>query len=105
MQEINVNRIWFEFIRDGKKTIEGRLNKGKFKEMQKGDIFYFVNDSNKVKVQVIDKILYNTFNEYLIMEGLKRTLPGVKTINDALDVYYSYYTKDQEKEHTLTLLE
>ena len=53
MTEVHVNRIWFEFIREGKKTIEGRLNKGKFKDMKIGDIISFVNDANKVKVQII----------------------------------------------------
>ena len=105
MTEVHVNRIWFEFIREGKKTIEGRLNKGKFKDMKIGDIISFVNDANKVKVQIINKIKYNTFEEYLLMEGLKRTLPNIKTIKDGLDVYYSYYTKNQEKEHKIVAIE
>lgn len=105
MTEVHVNRIWFEFIREGKKTIEGRLNKGKFKDMKIGDIISFVNDANKVKVQIINKIKYNSFEEYLLMEGLKRTLPNIKTIKDGLDVYYSYYTKNQEKEHKIVAIE
>ena len=105
MTEVHVNRIWFEFIREGKKTIEGRLNKGKFKDMKIGDIISFVNDANKVKVQIINKTKYNTFKEYLVMEGLKNTLPNIKTIKDGLDVYYSYYTKNQEREHKIVAIE
>lgn len=105
MQDIHVNRIWFEFIREGKKTIEGRLNKGKFKDMKIGDRFNFVNDSNKVTVQISNKTKYKTFEEYLLMEGLKRTLPNIKTIKDGLDVYYNYYTKNQEKEHKIVAIE
>ena len=33
---IQVQSPWFEHIRDGKKTLEGRLNKGKFAEICKG---------------------------------------------------------------------
>ena len=35
MTEINVNKIWFDHISKGNKTIEGRLNKGKFQTFKK----------------------------------------------------------------------
>ena len=73
--------------------------------MKIGDRFNFVNDSNKVTVQISNKTKYKTFEEYLLMEGLKRTLPNIKTIKDGLDVYYNYYTKNQEKEHKIVAIE
>ena len=49
-----------------------------------------------VKIKKINK--YDTFEDYLSQEGLKRTLPGTKTINDGIDIYHKFYTKEQEKE-------
>jgi ASC-1-like (ASCH) protein len=31
-------------------------------------------------------------------EGLKRTLPNIKTLNEGVNIYYQYYSKEQEKE-------
>ena len=47
MTEINVNKIWFDHISKGNKTIEGRLNKGKFQTFKKGDIIYQFNENPK----------------------------------------------------------
>ena len=96
--EINVNKTWFDFIKKGKKVIEGRLNKGKFQKLKKNEIIYFANGVDKIKVKIMDIIRYNTFEEYLLQEGLKRTLPGIQTLKDGVNVYYSFYTKEQEKE-------
>jgi ASC-1-like (ASCH) protein len=104
MKEINVSEPWFSYIKKKKKTVEGRLNKGTFAELKKGDIVKFVNNTNNnmesfiVRIRKIIK--YDSFEEYLINEGLKRTLPGMNrdsTIKDGTNIYYKYYTKEQEK--------
>ena len=33
------------------------------------------------------------------MEGLKRTLPNIKTLQDGLDIYYKYYNKADEQKY------
>ena len=103
--EVSVNKIWFDFINQKKKTVEGRLNKGKFKEFKKGDIIYFKNDDKKIKVLIKNISSYKTFQEYLEMEGLKRTLPGIKTIEQGKEVYYTYYTQEKEREFGILAIE
>jgi ASC-1-like (ASCH) protein len=98
MKEINVSEPWFTYIKDNKKKIEGRLNKGVFATLKKGDIIKFTNDDKSVTVKIKKIVKYNTFEEYLSQEGLKRTLPKVLTIKEGCDIYYKYYTKEQEKE-------
>ena len=105
LMEVSVNKIWFDYINLKKKTVEGRLNKGKFKEFKKGDIIYFKNDNKKIKVIIKNIINYKTFKEYLEMEGLKRTLPGIKSIEQGEQVYYSYYTPEMEKEFGILAIE
>ena len=98
MKEINVSEPWFTYIKDNKKKIEGRLNKGVFATLKKGDIIKFTNNDKSVTVKIKKIVKYNTFEEYLSQEGLKRTLPKVLTIKEGCDIYYKYYTKEQEKE-------
>lgn len=105
MQEVNVNKIWFDFIKNGQKTVEGRLNKGKFSNMKIGDIIKFVNGDENVKVKIKNITHYKSFENYLIMEGLKRTLPGIKNLNDGLNVYYAYFTKQQEQEFNILAID
>ena len=42
---------------------------------------------------------YDTFRKYLETEGLENCLPGIKTIDDGVNIYYKYYTPSQEKKY------
>ena len=105
MTEINVNKIWFDHIKQGNKTIEGRLKKGKFQTFKKGDIIYFKNENKTIKVQIINIIEYKDFKTYLEKEGLKRTLPGINSIKKGIKVYRSFYTKEMENEYGVLAIE
>ena len=102
MKEINVSEPWFSLMKNKKKKIEGRLNKGTFSELKKGEVIKFVNNNNSFKAKIKKIVKYDTFKQYLSQEGLKRTLPNVKTIDEGCDIYYKYYTRDQEKEFKIT---
>jgi ASC-1-like (ASCH) protein len=101
MKEINVSEPWFSFLKNKKKRIEGRLNKGVFSTLEKGEIIKFVNGDNTFKAKIKKIVYYNTFEEYLSQEGLKRTLPNIKTIEEGCNIYYKYYTKEQEREYKI----
>ncbi len=101
MKEISVSDPWFSLLKNKKKRIEGRLNKGSFAELQKGEIIKFVNGGDSFKAKIKKIVKYNTFEEYLSQEGLKRTLPNIKTIEEGCNIYYKYYTREQEKEYKI----
>lgn len=92
--EINVSQPWLGHILKGRKTIEGRLNKGKFAELRVGSIIIFARSSSaasKKKVGVVTRIdKYATFQAYLSQAGLERTLPGVATIEDGSPCIVSF---------------
>lgn len=98
----NLDDRWFNAInrKENRKKVEGRLNKGKFKELKKGDLVKWI--SKKTGNEVVTKIKritkYPDFVTYLTMEGIRNTLPGVTNMEDALKVYYTYFTKEHEKE-------
>jgi len=97
----NLSEPWFSLISLGLKTVEGRKNKGKFKEMRVGDIVEWTNE-NFLKRQCLTKITgkaeYKTFAEYLETEGLDKCLPGMPTLEHGLSVYFKYFTKEEEAE-------
>lgn len=83
------------YILDWVKTIEWRLNKWKFNKLSLGDILEF---DTWEKFKVVWKFLYNSFKDMLINEWIKNVIPDKKTIEEAVNVYYKFYTKEQEKE-------
>ena len=92
----------FFFIKNGQKNIEGRLNKGKFKELKVGDILSVgknEKDLDRFDVLVIDKKEYKTFFEMIKTEGLENVLPDKSDVESGVkDVYYKFYSREKEKE-------
>lgn len=95
----HLSEPWFTLISLRLKTVEGRLNKKKFKEMKVGDTIEWVNDDfmpRSVITQVVGKNVYPTFQEYLESEGLENCLPGFIDIENGKNVYYKYFTTEDE---------
>lgn len=94
----NVSEPWFTLIKIGKKTREGRLNKGDFKEMKRGDIIKFVNNEfgwdRTFSCEVLSKKVYTSFATYLRGETPEKCLPGIDTIADGVSVYHRYFTRE-----------
>lgn len=93
---IGIQKPYHSFILSGKKIIEGRLNKGKFAHIKKGDIL--ILDPENTEFKVVDKNIYKTFKEMLESEGIKNVIPDKTDIKEAIKVYYKFYTKEQEEE-------
>lgn len=92
--ETNIQEPYFTFIKNGIKTVEGRLNKGKFLEIQIGDEL-LVNKT--FRLEIISKNIYKKFREMIIAEGVENTVPDAKSIEEAERVYYKFYSKDDEE--------
>ena len=104
----NLSEPWFSLMSLGLKTVEGRKNKGRFKEMEVGDIIEWTNDdfkTRKFSTTVVRKKEYPTFAEYLKKEGLEHCLPGIPSLEHGLSVYFKYYTKEDEKEYGVIAIE
>ena len=104
----HVAEPWFTLISLGLKTVEGRKNKGRFKEMNVGDIVQWMNNDfgeRSVLTKVVRKAEYRTFEEYLGTEGLNKTLPGVDSMEFGLGVYFKYFTKEDEETYGVVAIE
>ena len=101
----HLSEPWFSLIKLGIKKCEGRLKKGDFSEIKKGDYIKFENNdfgferNFRVKITSIHK--YNTFSEYLEKEKLEKCLPGIDTIEQGVSIYYKYYKKDDEDKYKI----
>lgn len=98
IKEINVQNPWFQYIKEKRKKIEGRLNKGVFKFLVEGEQIKIKNGEEFLIAKIKKIRKYNTFEEYLSQEGLRKTLPNINSIQEGCNIYYQFYTKEQEKQ-------
>ncbi len=95
----------------GDKTIEGRLNRGKFAEYAVGDKVWlrrdFRDESGKLHDGEPDQLLvtivsikhYSNFHVMFKHENYKRALPEASSKDDAENLYQHYYSSDEQKKY------
>lgn len=98
---------YFTFVKNGKKTIEGRLKKGKYRFIKPGDhiIVYNSEETDSVEVLVKEVRTYTSIREMLNKETVKKVLPNIKTVEQGLGLYKQFYTDKQEKEFGVVAIE
>ncbi|ARF18652.1 ASCH domain-containing protein [Sporosarcina ureae] len=92
---------YFQAIREGKKTVEVRLNDEKRRQIKVGDVIEFIQVPQQdefLKVQVINLEIYDTFEEMYNDIPLKGFDCEGWTIKEMIDGTYEIYTPEQEKE-------
>ena len=104
----HLSEPWFSLIKLGIKKCEGRLKKGDFADIKKGDYIIFKNNDfgfiRSYRVKIISIINYNTFKEYLKNESLEKCLPGIDTLEQGINIYYKYYTKEDEEQYKIVAI-
>lgn len=101
----NLSEPWFSLIKLGIKKVEGRLNKGAFAKLKKGDYMTFVNYDFKTTrtctIKITSTHVYTSFREYLEKETIEKCLPSMDNVEDGIKVYQTYFPnwKKDEKEH------
>lgn len=94
--ELNVQEPYFSLIQNELKTVEGRLGKEKYLNLEKGNKVIF----NEILEKEIEKIVkYSSFREMLIFEGLKNVLPNVETLEEGERIYYNFYSQEDEQKY------
>lgn len=88
--EFTLHRKYIDLIKSGKKTVEGRINSGGFKNFKVGDKVKFFDGKNPnfFVVCVITGIgKYATFREMLEREGVNKMIPEAESLNEAEGIY------------------
>ena len=96
MFKISINNRALKHIKNGKKKIEGRLNKGIFTQVKIGDKILFFNNSDICNVKITNIKIYDTFSNMLTKENFYNTLPYCKNLNEGIFLYNNIY-KNQKK--------
>ena len=77
IDECPIMKKYFEFIRCGAKTVEGRINSGIFAKWQVGQMIRLKNGNEFVLCKITKLVPYKSFAEMLQNEGVHTCLPDV----------------------------
>lgn len=98
---------YFTFLKNGQKTIEGRVRKGKYAQINAGDYIDVYNneETDHVSVRVKRVTAYPSILEMLEKEELKKLLPDIDTIHQGVRLYNKFYSPQQELEFGMVAIE
>lgn len=104
----HLSQPWFDYVQNGIKTVEGRLDRGDFAKLQLGDEILFYNDDNdsisnisfyqEILCHVLKIIKYRSFKELLEQEGVRNVIPG-RNLDEAIRIYRMIYNEEDEMEY------
>ncbi|KAL5543198.1 hypothetical protein UlMin_010908 [Ulmus minor] len=92
--ELHVQEPFFSQLKDGIKTVEGRCATGNYKRIGPGSLI-LINKCIAFKVECVHS--YVSFSEMLEAEGLAKVLPGVKSVEEGVEIYRKFYTEEKER--------
>lgn len=84
---IPIMRKYFEFMRSRSKYREGRLNRGQFTRIRRGDVVSFFCQSDILRFVVTSVDSYPTFREMLEGGRLLSYLPDAKSLDAGVQTY------------------
>ena len=100
----NLSNPHFDDIKNKKKTIEGRLGRGDWKDISPSDLIFFENSGELILCKVNNVYISKTFANLFEKFG-EKLLPGVKETEDAVNIYRDFFTKIEEKEYSVIGIE
>lgn len=101
----------------GRKTIEGRLNKGKFAQYQSGDAVKLRRDyrdsdgmlhdgePDVATVEVVDVRSYPSFQAMLTEEDYRLVIPSAHSPEEAASEYDRFYSADDQAKYGVLAIE
>lgn len=87
---INIQMQYFDAIKSGRKTVEGRLWKDDYRSLQPGDPLIFVCGDDKLCRIAKSLHIYANFRQMLENEGALNCLPDIPWIDECVKLYESF---------------
>ena len=73
---LNIHKEYLDYIIQGKKIVEGRLNLPKFVDVKPGDIIYFWDNEGESAICTITSVgRYDNFSKMLVANGVVNMIP------------------------------
>lgn len=82
-------------IVSGKKKVEGRKNSESNQKIKEGDLLILVDIKGELVCKVTYIHKYSSVREYLEGETVERALPCAKSIDDGVEFYEKFVSKDE----------
>ena len=106
--QLMVKPLYFDLIRTERKVVEGRLKKPSLDSIKIHQVIHFISSihiQNKLEARVTYLKTYLSFREMLHYEGLDRCLPGVRTLEEGINIYYGFpsYREDEKRYGVLAI--
>lgn len=104
MHEMKLSDPYYNQILNGDKVYEIRVNDEKRRNMNVGDIINITSKNDKtknLKTVILDKIIFKNFYDAILDLDINQVLPGIKSIEDAVEIYHSFlnYNKENAKKY------
>ena len=110
MIEIGIDTQILRDILNGRKTIEGRLMKGKFLNIEVGDeisvredIYHegslYKSTGGVATLCVTNVSRFDSFADMLENMGYRSVIPSASTLEDAVSVYHNFYSEADERQY------
>ena len=104
--ELNLHPVYYDLIKSGEKTLEGRLNDEKKKGFNVGDKIIFYKEPEKTETMraiILDKYLFDNFDD--MANELDKSQLGFanKTKDEMVNVYRTIYTKENENQYGVVI--
>lgn len=99
IHNIHCDDPWFSYIRQGVKPVEGRKKTHTYKRIKAGDQINFSNGKESFVAAVTEIREYATLEEYLNDVTLEKALPGITSLEEALQIYYQWTTEEKIRQY------
>lgn len=90
----NVQEPYKTYLLNWEKTIEWRLNKWKYASLK---VWATLSFESGETFEVKNLTYHKSFSEMIWMLWKESIIPNAKSDEEAINVYYSFYTHDEEK--------
>lgn len=84
------DRIIFDFIRGGQKTVETRAATDKYRKIKSGDALVFICGDENLEKQIKKIEYYKSIDEMTKAIDFKIIMPFVDSINEVKNFYFSF---------------
>lgn len=97
IHSMNLQPKYFDFIKDGTKRIELRLNDDKRKQIKLGDVIEFSkSEADKVRAEVIGLLKYNNFADLVEDFNIELLADSSMTKSELLEALSEFYTSEKQ---------
>lgn len=107
MITLHVQQHFLDAIKNGTKSLEGRLAKDIYRSLKAGSVVAFYNEdhTDMVEKKVVSLRVYKTFRDAFLEEDYTKAIPGANTIDEAVAVYEQFYPVAKQNQHGIVFIE